>query len=82
MLNKSANFEYGRLKKLNEDDFVVSLLKSRQSKRVIVMFAVLQAFFMSWGIGKLKKKREMINKAIDLDLEFMYQENRIIFVTF
>ena len=47
VLNKSANFEYGRLKKLNEDDFVVSLLKSRQSKRVIVMFAVLQAFFMS-----------------------------------
>ena len=55
MLNKSANFEYGRLKKLNEDDFVVSLLKSRQSKRVIVMFAMLQAFFMSRGIGKLKK---------------------------
>lgn len=47
VLNKSANFEYGRLKKLNEDDFVVSLLKSRQSKRVIVMFAMLQAFFMS-----------------------------------
>ena len=55
MLNKSANFEYGRLKKSNEDDVVVSLLKSRQSKRVIVMFAMLQAFFMSRGIGKLKK---------------------------
>lgn len=47
MLNKSANFEYGRLKKLNGDDVVVSLLNSTQSKRVIVMFAMLQAFFMS-----------------------------------
>lgn len=47
MLNKSANFDYGKLKKLTEDDVVGSVLKSRQSERVIVMFAMLQTFLMS-----------------------------------
>ena len=55
MLNKSANFEYGRFKKLNEDDFFVSLLKSRQSKRVIVMFAMLQDVYPNGSYSKYSR---------------------------